>query len=134
MPEGDVLLRIRELARHYRMGDTIVRALDGVDLDVHAGDFITVVGSSGSGKSTLMHVFGLLDRPTSGTFRIDESEMAACGDRRLSRLRNRHIGFVFQQFNLLSDLTVVENIALPLAYSGMPRKQRRNSEHCAEAS
>ncbi len=119
------LIRIRTLERHFAMGQTVVRALDGVDLDVAAGDFLMVVGSSGSGKSTLMHLIGLLDQPTAGSLTIGTQDASRCRDRSLSRLRNRHIGFVFQQFNLLSDLTVVENIALPLVYSGVPTAERR---------
>ena len=119
------VIHIRELTRQYRMGDNVVRALDGVNVDVLPGDFVVVVGSSGSGKSTLMHILGLLDTPTSGVYQISGGDAASGGDRVQSRLRNRHIGFVFQQFNLLSDLTVVENIALPLAYSGVPRRKRQ---------
>ncbi|MCK5803943.1 MAG: ATP-binding cassette domain-containing protein [Lentisphaeria bacterium] len=119
------VIHIRNLTRQYRMGENVVRALDGVDVDVLPGDFVVVVGSSGSGKSTLMHILGLLDTPTSGVYQISGGDAASGGDRVQSRLRNQHIGFVFQQFNLLSDLTVVENIALPLAYSGVPRRERQ---------
>jgi len=119
------LIQIRSLERHFAMGENVVRALDGVDLDVAAGDFLMIVGSSGSGKSTLMHLLGLLDQPTAGSLSIHGRDAANCRDEPLSRLRNRHIGFVFQQFNLLADLTVVENIALPLVYSGVPAAERR---------
>lgn len=108
------------------MGEHVVRALDGINLSVSPGDFIMIVGSSGSGKSTLMHLLGLLDVPTDGHFTISEENICTAGDARLSRLRNRHIGFVFQQFNLLNDLSVLENIALPLAYSGCTKTVRRN--------
>ena len=127
MTDGTHLLRMEGLARHFVMGDTVVRALDGVDLVVRPGDFLTIVGASGSGKSTLMHLIGLLDRPTAGALFVDTRDMARCPDRRLSRLRNRAIGFVFQQFNLLSDLTVLENIALPLVYNGTPKQERRDT-------
>lgn len=118
------LLEMEGLTRHYRMGDNVVRALDGVDLTIGAGEFVTIVGSSGSGKSTLMHLLGCLDTATSGLHRIGGEDATTCTDGQLSALRNRRIGFVFQQFNLLSDLTVLENIALPLAYAGTPKKER----------
>ena len=107
------------------MGDTLVAALDNVDLDVRPGDFLMIVGSSGSGKSTLMHLLGLLDVPTDGLMSINGTSIAECGEARLSWMRNKHIGFVFQAFNLLNDLTVVENIALPLVYRGISRKVRQ---------
>ena len=129
-PSAAPLITIRDLKRHYTMGDTVVRALDGVSLDVHGGDFLVVMGSSGSGKSTFMHLLGLLDRPSSGSIILDNRDVSRCSDSLLSRVRNRHIGFVFQQFNLLNDLSVVDNIALPLAYSGIPAHQRR--ERAAE--
>jgi macrolide transport system ATP-binding/permease protein len=119
------LIHIDRLERHFAMGANVVRALDGVNLNVEAGDFLMIVGSSGSGKSTLMHLLGLLDQPTAGVLSINGQDAAHCSDAPLSRLRNRHIGFVFQQFNLLGDLTVVENIALPLVYSGVPKAERR---------
>jgi macrolide transport system ATP-binding/permease protein len=125
MADHTALIHIKELKRQYRMGDNIVRALDGVNLQVANGDFVMIVGGSGSGKSTLMHLFGLLDVPTSGRFEINGENIGECSDARLSLLRNRHIGFVFQQFNLLNDLSIVENIALPLAYSGMHKHERR---------
>lgn len=118
------IIEIHRLERHYTMGDEVVRALDGVDLNIEEGDFAMIVGSSGSGKSTLMHLLGLLDVPTRGRFKIDARDIADCRDEDLSVMRNRHIGFVFQQFNLLGNLTVVENIALPLAYRGVARDTR----------
>ena len=99
----DSVIHISGLERHYKMGDNIVAALDGVNLEVRRGDFLMVVGSSGSGKSTLMHLLGLLDIPTNGVMEINGQSMTNCSDKRLSYLRNEHIGFVFQQFNLLND-------------------------------
>jgi len=116
------MIQIENLTRHYHLGGTTVRALDGVTLDIKQGEFVTVVGSSGSGKSTLMHVLGCLDNPTDGRFLIDNVEASDLDDVSLSDLRNHRIGFVFQQFNLLSELTVVENIAVPLVYAGIDRK------------
>ena len=120
----DVLLFMRGLTRYYTMGENVVRALDGVDLDIRRGEFVTVMGSSGSGKSTLMHLLGCLDTPTTGDFRLGDDQVAGLTDTRLSQIRNRRVGFVFQQFNLLYDLTVLENIALALVYSGVDRRTR----------
>ena len=122
---NNTIIHITGLKRHYQMGDSIVAALDGVQLDVHQGDFLMVVGSSGSGKSTLMHLLGLLDVASDGVMEINGRSMLNGDDAQLSGLRNEHIGFVFQQFNLLQDLNVVENIALPLVYRGVPRAQRQ---------
>ncbi len=112
------------IERIYRMGDNIVRALDRVDLSIEKGEFVTIVGSSGSGKSTLMNLIGCIDAPSGGTFTIEGLNASSLADKPLSILRNKHIGFIFQSFNLLSDLTVVENIALPLVYSGLSRQER----------
>lgn len=126
------ILDIKDLERHYKMGDTVVRALAGIDLEVHQGDFIMIIGGSGSGKSTLMHLLGLLDQPTLGSFKVNEKDTAKLDDSTLSVTRNRHIGFIFQQFNLLSDISVVQNIALPLSYRGVPREERiKKAEHYA---
>ena len=115
------------------MGDSLVAALDDVSLDVYPGDFLMIVGSSGSGKSTLMHLLGLLDVPTDGVMEIDGKSMRECSEAQLSWMRNEHIGFVFQQFNLLNDLNVVENIALPLVYRGVaPAERRRRATELAE--
>ncbi|MBR0459925.1 MAG: ATP-binding cassette domain-containing protein [Victivallales bacterium] len=121
----DSIIHISGLKRHYWMGDTLVAALDNISLDVHKGDFVMIVGSSGSGKSTLMHLLGLLDVPTGGVLEVGGDRVAECSEARVSRMRNEHIGFVFQSFNLLNDLDVVENIALPLVYRGVPRRLRR---------
>ncbi len=120
-----LLMRLRGLRRHYPMGEHLVRALDGVDLEIHRGEFVVIMGSSGSGKSTLMHILGCLDVPTDGTFHMDGRDVSALPDGHLSRVRNRHVGFVFQQFNLLASLTVLENIALAMVYSGVDRRTRR---------
>ena len=121
---SDALMKLRGLSRHYEMGDNVVRALSEVELDVLPGDFVVIVGSSGSGKSTLMHILGCLDSPTAGTYRLGDHLVSELPDARLSRVRNERVGFVFQQFNLLPNLTVEENIALPLVYKGMSRRQR----------
>ena len=107
-----------ELTRRYGSGDTAVEALRGVSLEVASGELVAVMGPSGSGKSTLMHILAGLDRPTSGTVTIDGSELGSLGDNELTRLRRRHIGFVFQFFNLLPMLTAEENVTLPLSIAG----------------
>lgn len=118
------VLDISRLERHYQMGDTTVKALAGLDLKVEQGDFIMIVGGSGSGKSTLMHLIGLLDLPTLGKFVVNGQDTSKLDDSSLSMTRNRHIGFIFQQFNLLPNISVIQNIALPLSYRGVPKEKR----------
>ncbi len=122
--ENSVLIRARGLRRVFHKGDIEVVALDHVDLDIRRGEFISIMGPSGSGKSTLLHLLGCLDRPDAGSYEFSGRHLSGLGDRELSRIRNRQIGFVFQTFNLLGDSTAAENIALPLVYSGVPRSIR----------
>jgi len=118
------LIQLRGARKTYTMGQHQVHALNGVDLDVQRGEFAAIVGASGSGKSTLMHMLGCLDRLTTGSYFLAGDDMSTADDTQLSEIRNRRIGFVFQQFNLLPNLTVLENIALPLAYSGLSLSER----------
>ena len=110
--------------KHYPAGEGVVRALDGIDLRIEEGAYVAVMGPSGSGKSTLMNVLGCLDVPTSGRYRLHGQEVGALDDDRLSDLRNREIGFVFQSFNLLPRLNALENVALPLEYAGVRKDER----------
>ncbi|MFE4058003.1 ABC transporter ATP-binding protein [Streptomyces sp. NPDC059096] len=116
------VVRLRGVTKEYAGG---VRALDGVDLTVAEGELLGIVGPSGSGKSTLLHIVGTLDRPSAGTVEIAGHDVASLTDRRLSALRSRHIGFVFQSFHLVPGVTALENVAEGLLYSGLPRARRR---------
>jgi len=119
------LIACRDLVRVYTMGDQTVRALDGVSVDIAAGEYVAVTGASGSGKSTFMNMLGALDRPDSGSLHIAGEDLLALDADRLAAFRNRTIGFVFQQFNLLSRTSALENAALPLVYAGVPAAERR---------
>lgn len=114
------MIELRGITRHYDQGGTVVRALNGVDLDVDTGEFIAIMGPSGSGKSTLLNVLGALDRPNAGHYRLDGVEVSGLDDDGASELRNRKIGFVFQAFQLLPRLDVFENVLLPLRYARAP--------------
>jgi len=111
------LIQIKSFSKYYQMGDTVVRALDGVSLAIGEGEFVSITGASGSGKSTLMHLLGCLDRPTSGEYWLDGELVSAMSDRQLAVIRNRKIGFVFQTFNLIQRTTAVDNVAVPLFYA-----------------
>ncbi|MFR9778271.1 ABC transporter ATP-binding protein [Micromonospora sp. MS34] len=119
------VLDVRGLTKVYGEGDATVHALRGVDLAVHAGDYVAIMGSSGSGKSTLMNILGCLDAPTGGRYLLDGVDVGSLADRQLALVRNRLIGFVFQAFNLIPRTSALSNVELPLAYAGVPAAQRR---------
>ncbi|AHC14474.1 ABC transporter ATP-binding protein [Salinispira pacifica] len=118
------VIKTEKLKRYYNMGDTTVKALDGVDIEIHSGEMVSVMGPSGSGKSTLMHLVGCLDSPSHGSILIDGEDISAFNEAQLAAIRNRKIGFVFQQFNLLSKTTILDNVATPLMYARVNAAER----------
>ncbi|MFS1962275.1 ABC transporter ATP-binding protein [Vibrio lentus] len=119
------LVELSNIGKHYSNGDTEIRALDGVDLSIEKGEFLSILGPSGSGKSTLMNMLGCLDKPTEGEYQLDGKNVAALSANDLAAIRNQKIGFVFQSFNLLEYVSALDNVALPLVYSGIKAKERR---------
>lgn len=118
------LLETQNLTKHYRMGGTVVRALDGVSIGVSEGEFLALQGTSGSGKSTLLNLIAGLDRPTSGTLRIDGIDIAAMSPEELSRHRRQNVGIIFQSFNLVSTMSALENVTLSMMFAGVPSAER----------
>jgi len=119
------LVELRNVSKIYRLGGEEIRALDDVSLDIESGEFISIIGPSGSGKSTLMHILGCLDSPTHGTIKLDGVMIHGAAAAQLARIRNQKIGFVFQFFNLLPKLSVLQNVELPMIYSGLGARERR---------
>lgn len=119
------LLEVRELYKIYKSGESEIHALDGISLSIDEGEFVAIVGQSGSGKSTLMNMLGCLDIPTSGQYFLGGEDVSCMSDDRLSDIRNRQIGFIFQGFNLIPSLDAMENVELPLLYRGLARNERR---------
>jgi len=120
------LIHARDLRKTYHVGDQVVHALDGLDLDIRANEYVALMGPSGSGKSTLMNMLGCLDSPTSGTYILNGQDVSRLEDDALAEIRNREIGFVFQTFNLLPRYTALENVALPMVYAGIPKAERQD--------
>lgn len=127
-------IALDNIIKTYQMGDNVVAALAGVTLDIREGEFTAIMGPSGSGKSTLMNILGCLDRPTSGSYLLDGQEVSSLTDDELALTRNKKIGFVFQNFNLLPRITAIENVALPLVYAGVEAKERRRRSAAALTS
>lgn len=121
----DSVIHLREIRKTYKVGAEVIRALDGVDLDIFRNEYVAIMGTSGSGKSTLMNILGCLDRPTSGTYELEGTNVSRMGAGALSTLRNRRIGFVFQSFELLPRLTALKNVEMPLLYSSARWGERR---------
>ena len=119
------LIQVKDLCKVYNPGENAVHALDHVDLTVEKGEFVAIIGQSGSGKSTLMNMLGCLDVPSSGSYYLNGVNVATMHDNELSVIRNREIGFIFQGFNLIQNLTALENVELPLIYRGVDRKTRK---------
>lgn len=119
-----MMIEVRQLKKFYTMGSSVVHALDGVDVRIAAGECVSITGASGSGKSTLMHILGCLDRPTLGMYRLRDQDLSRMTDRQLARVRNKHIGFVFQTFNLINRTSAADNVGIPLIYArqASPRK------------
>ncbi len=122
---NEALIRLRGVTKHYRKGDELIRALDGIDLDLEGKAMVAVVGPSGSGKSSLLHVIGGMDRPTSGEVLVMGESLTALSEDALTRFRRRTVGFVFQSFNLIPNLTALENVMLPMEFNGVPTGPRR---------
>jgi putative ABC transport system ATP-binding protein len=131
--DADLLVHLDAVERHYVMGTTTVRALDGIDFRVHKGEYWSIMGRSGSGKSTLLNILGALDRPTGGEYYLGGTAVSGLEDDDLSEIRGERIGFIFQSFNLIPQLTLLENLEVPLFYQGgSPRLARERAEMLAE--
>ena len=128
---GDPVAQLQGVDKVYGSGEMAVKALDGVDLTVNRGDYLAVMGASGSGKSTAMNILGCLDRPSSGSYRLNNTPVEELSDDQLADLRNRYLGFVFQQFHLLPQLSALDNVIMPMIYAGVPAAERRQRAQAA---
>lgn len=124
MNSNEAILQLRDIKRDFKLGAQTVHVLKGIDLDIHKNQYVALMGPSGSGKSTLMNLLGCLDTPTSGSYKLNGTDVSSLNDNELAEIRNREIGFVFQTFNLLPRSTALENVALPLIYAGMSKEER----------
>lgn len=125
MNDQSPLVQLSNICKHYRSGEEHVKALDNVSLNINKGEYLAILGPSGSGKSTLMNVLGCLDTPTSGNYILEDKPVLSLSNHQLAKIRNQKIGFVFQSFNLLDYANAIDNVALPLVYSGTKLKERR---------
>ena len=119
------LIEFRHVCKTYQMGDTLIRAANDISMKIERGEFVAIVGQSGSGKSTCMNIIGCLDVPTSGTYLLDGQDVGQMNKNQLAAIRNKMLGFIFQQYNLLPKLTLLENVEVPLMYAGVPKAERR---------
>jgi putative ABC transport system ATP-binding protein len=120
------MLEIKRITKVYKMGEVLVNALRGISFHIDKGQFVAIMGPSGSGKSTLMHIIGCLDHPSEGSFIMDGEDISKVNDNKLAEIRNKKIGFVFQQFNLLNRVNILNNVEVPLIYAGVNSKKRKN--------
>ena len=118
------IIHLEDIRKNYFLGKQVIEVLKGISIDINKGEYVALMGPSGSGKSTLMNILGCLDTPTGGRYILNNQDVSKMVDNQLAEVRNNEIGFVFQQFNLLPRLTAAENVALPLVYAGVPKKQR----------
>ena len=130
-PRTSQVIRFRDVYRIYEMGDQVLHALDGVDLDISRNEYVAIVGASGSGKSTMMNIIGCLDRASRGSYVLNDVDVGEMSENELASVRNREIGFVFQSFNLLSRASALKNVMQPLVYRSIPRSERK--ERAVEA-
>ncbi|OQX79814.1 MAG: macrolide ABC transporter ATP-binding protein [Bacteroidetes bacterium 4484_276] len=119
------IIRLRDITKYYKVGTQVVKALNGVTLNIYKNEYLALMGASGSGKSTLMNILGCLDTPTSGQYILNEKDVSKLDDNRLAEIRNKEIGFIFQTFNLLPRSTALENVMLPLVYAGLNKSKRQ---------
>ncbi|MBE6914512.1 MAG: ABC transporter ATP-binding protein, partial [Ruminococcaceae bacterium] len=119
------LIEFRDVCKYYPMGDEVVTAADHISTTINRGEFVAIVGQSGSGKSTCMNIIGCLDVPSQGTYLLDGQNVGRMNKNQLAEIRNKMLGFIFQQYNLLPKLNLLENVEIPLMYAGVPRKERR---------
>ena len=127
------LIELKEIHKLYQMGDELVRANDGISLTINYGEFVAIVGKSGSGKSTLMNIIGALDVPTDGEYILGGEDVSQMSDNQLAEIRNKMIGFIFQQYNLLPKQNLLENVELPLLYAGVSAAERREDVYKRQA-
>lgn len=119
------MIRLDSIGKTYDLGEVKVNALEDVSIEIGRGEFVAIMGPSGSGKSTLLNIIGILDDPTGGRYYLEDCDITTLSDREQARIRNKHFGFVFQSFNLFSELSALENVMLPMSYAGMPPRERR---------
>ena len=125
------LIEFQDVCKTYYMGDSVVRAADHISMKINQGEFVAIVGQSGSGKSTCMNIIGCLDVPTSGTYLLDGNDVGSMNKNELAEIRNKKLGFIFQQYNLLPKLNLTENVEIPLMYAGVSKKERRERAEAA---